>query len=317
MGEARRVLDQLITGNAATVMLASQPSPLDARASPVKRSSPVLPWAIAAVAVIVAAGAGWKSWSAPPPEREPVTRTRQMFSEATGLVDISRDGTLIVFARSGGRQGFHLELRHMDQFDSQPLAGADGGVIGVFSPAADWIAFSTTDGKIKKVPSTGGPGILLADGSFFDGGAWGDDDTIAYPGANGLMRMPASGGNPVALTTVDKSKGEARHIRPQFLPGTQKLLFTVTYASADPQFAVLDLKKATYQTVGRSGDNGRYVDGYLLSVRSNTMFALPVQRHPSSRACRVSGPPTARPTTPSRGPDSCCISSRICMAARY
>ena len=59
---------------------------------------------------------------------------------------------------------------------------------------ADWIAFSTIDNKIKKIQPTGGQPITLADGSFFDGATWGDDDTIVYSNPIGLMRLPASGG---------------------------------------------------------------------------------------------------------------------------
>ena len=67
-------------------------------------------------------------------------------------MDVSRDGTKVVYARAGGPQGFHLELRQMDQFDGLAIPGTDGGVLPVFSPAGDWIAFSTVDGKIKKTP---------------------------------------------------------------------------------------------------------------------------------------------------------------------
>jgi Tol biopolymer transport system component len=275
MGEARRILDQLILGAASTVIMAVPASTAGVVAPPSRTARPMVSWAIAAVAILAAGAATWKLWSAPQLERPPVTRARQSFSDASGLVAISRDGTQIAYTRSGGTQGFHLELRRLAQFDAQPLAGAEGGVIGLFSPAGDWIAFSTADSKIKKVPATGGPGIQLAEGSFFDGATWGDDDTIVYPGAKGLMRMAASGGTPTALTAIDKGKSETAHVRPEFLPDGQRVLFTVRYAGADPQFAVFDLKKATYQTVAKGGDNGRYVDGYLLSVRSGTLFALP------------------------------------------
>jgi eukaryotic-like serine/threonine-protein kinase len=274
MGEARRVLDQLIAGASSTIVAASATSTIAASPVPVWRRA--LPWAIAAVATIVAGGATWKLLTAPPPSQATVTRSRVSFKETSGLVQVSRDGTMIVYLRAGGPQGFHLELRHMDQFDSQPLAGTDGGVAAVFSPAADWIAFSTTDRKIKKTPSSGGPAITLAEGSFYDGATWGDDDTIVYSGAQGLMRLPASGGTPEVLSKVNKDKGETHHLHPEFLPGRQQLLFTVLYATADPQFAVLDLKQGSYRTVARGGDNGRYADsGHLLSVRSGTIFALP------------------------------------------
>jgi hypothetical protein len=79
-----------------------------------------------------------------------------------------------------------------------------------------WIAFSTVDGKIKKTPSNGGPAITLTDGSFNNGATWGDDDTIVYSSATGLMRVPASGGPAEPLTKVARDKGEVRHLRPQF-----------------------------------------------------------------------------------------------------
>jgi serine/threonine-protein kinase len=274
MGEARRVFDQLIGGASSTIVAAPAASTIAPPPAPSWRRA--LPWAIAAVAILVAGATTWRLLSTPAAATGLVTRSRVSFKEIAGLVDVSRDGTAIVYLRASGPQGFRLELRQMDQFEGRPLPSTDGGVAAVFSPSADWVAFSTTDRKIKKTPSGGGPAITLTDGSFYNGATWGDDDMIVYSGAQGLMRLAASGGAPESLTTLNKEKGETSHIRPQFLPGRQQLLFTVVYASADPQFAVLDLKKAGYRTVARSGDNGRYAgSGHLLSVRSGTLFALP------------------------------------------
>ena len=275
MGEARRILDQLITGNSGSILAAA---PATVAAAP--RSAPVwqrvLPWAIAAIAIVVAAGATWRSLNASPAPAGLVTRARLTYKELAGLVEVSRDGTKVVYTRAGGPQGFHLDLRHTDQFDGLPVTGTDGAIITVFSPAGDWIAFSTLDNKIRKIQPTGGQPITLADGSFFDGATWGDDDTIVYSSPIGLMRLPASGGAAESLTKVNKEKGETRHIRPQFLPGRAQLLFTLVSASAAPQFAVLDLANGSYQTVARGGDNGRYSpSGHLLSTRGNTLFALP------------------------------------------
>ncbi len=274
MGEARRVLDQLITGVSPSVMMAAPTSGITMPVPPpVWRRA--LPWVIAGIATAVAMGASWRLLSVTT-VTSPVTRSRVSFKEVTGLIAVSRDGSKIVYTRAAGSQGFHLELRHTDQFDGVPLPGTDGGIAAVFSPAGDWIAYSTADNKIKKTQSIGGPSITLTDGSFFKGATWGDDDTIVFSGAQGLMRVPASGGTPEPLTTVNKDKGETGHIRPQFLPGRRQLLFTVVYASADSQFAVLDLKKGGYQTVAKSGDNGRYAEsGHLLRMRAGTLFALP------------------------------------------
>ena len=217
MGEARRVLDQLITGSASASAIIAPMSSTISAPPPAPARRRILPWAIACVAVAVAAGATWRSMTVKP-AASLVTRSRATFKELTLLVDVSRDGTKLVFARAGGPQGFHLELRQMDQFDGLALPGTDGAGQAVFSPAGDWIAFSTSDGKIKKTQSRGGPAITLTDGSLANGATWGDDDTIVYSAAQGLMRVPASGGTPESLTTVNKDKGEVRHMRPQFLP---------------------------------------------------------------------------------------------------
>jgi eukaryotic-like serine/threonine-protein kinase len=275
MGEARRVLEQLITGASGSALLGPASSTIAVAAPPTPVWRRALPWAIASLATAVAVGAAWRLVTVKP-VASPVTRSRAIFQELMGLVNVSRDGTKVVYNRAGGPQGFHLELRQLDQFEGQALPGTDSGAGAVFSPAGDWIAFSTVDGKIKKTPSNGGPAITLSDGSFNNGATWGDDDTIAYSSATGLMRVPASGGTAEPLTTLDKDKGEVRHLRPQFLPGRPQLLFTVAYGSTDPQFAVLDLKKGGYHPVARGGDNGRYAEsGHLLSMRSGTLFALP------------------------------------------
>ena len=275
MGEARRVLEQLITGASGSALLGPASSTIAVAAPPTPAWRRALPWAIASLATAVAVGATWRLVTVKPVASS-VTRSRAIFQEVVALVDVSRDGTKIVYSRAGGPQGFHLELRQVDQFEAQALPGTDGAAGAVFSPAGDWIAFSTLDGKIKKTPSNGGQAITLSDGSFNNGATWGDDDTIVYSSATGLMRVPASGGTAEPLTKVAQDKGEVRHLRPEFLPGRQQLLFTVAYGSTDSQFAVLDLKNGGYHLVARGGDNGRYAEsGHLLSMRSGTLFALP------------------------------------------
>ena len=302
MGEARRVLDQIATGaSGSTIIAAPSSSPAVAAPRPAgwRRA---LPWAVAAIALAVAAASIWRS-SSPATNSAPVIRSLATFKDVTGLVSISRDGTKLLYTTApSGQQGFRLQLREMDQFEGRPIPGGDGGVIGIFSPAADWIAYSGLDNKIRKIPVAGGTPITIGSGTFNGGVSWGDDDTIVYNGATGLERIPASGGAATALTTVDKSKHEAHHIRPQFLPGGRQLLFTIMYETADPQFAILDLSSGKYQTVARGGDNGQYVaSGHLLSVRNATMFAQPFDlahlKTTGSEAPVIEGISTLGPST--------------------
>jgi serine/threonine-protein kinase len=249
------------------------------RAGAVSVPAPSSRWSIATLgfaAIGFAALSGWLLLSRKEPAPPPVTRARLANPVESSALDISRDGTKLVYRSGNAAQGYVLLLRQMDQFEGKPLAGTDGGARPVFSPSADWIAYSA-DNKIKKTPASGGTSIALCGGDFNTGGAWGDDDTIVFSGKNGLMRVPATGGTPVVLTTIETTKGEVQHQWPQFLPGGRQLLFTVASKSAEgPQFAVLDLQSGKYRVVARGGEHGQYVrSGHLTFGRGRTLFALP------------------------------------------
>lgn len=62
------------------------------------------------------------------------------------------------------------------------------------------------------------------------GGRWGDDGSIvaSFGVGVGLSRIPAEGGEPVPLTTVNRDKGEFAHRWPQVVPSSRPscLLYT-------------------------------------------------------------------------------------------
>jgi hypothetical protein len=63
------------------------------------------------------------------------------------------------------------------------------------------------------------------------GASWGADGTIIFATSNtttGLQRIPASGGEATVLTRPNRANGEADHIWPEFLPGGNSVLFTIT-----------------------------------------------------------------------------------------
>jgi serine/threonine-protein kinase len=235
-----------------------------------------LPWAVAVV--VSAAAIAWALLQTPAAPARIVTRSSVTTSGFAGFVGLSRDGSRLAYV--GDASSPSLTLRSMDQFEGKPIPGATPAVWPMFSPDGQWIAYSTPDapGKIRKVPVTGGTSITIGDGNFLNGSTWGEDDTIVFSGPKGLMRVPAGGGTPQALTTVDAAKGEVAHVRPQFLPGGKQLLFTVSPVNpADgAKFAVLDLAKGTYRTVAKSGLNGRYAaSGHLTYMTGSTLFAVP------------------------------------------
>jgi hypothetical protein len=57
------------------------------------------------------------------------------------------------------------------------------------------------------------------------GASWGEDDVIVFADSpqSPLMKVPASGGKPEPLTTLDSAKGEFSHRWPQILTGGKKV----------------------------------------------------------------------------------------------
>ncbi len=250
-----------------------------AATAPAKRASALSRWLPWAVAIVIAAGSiAWALSRRPEPASQLVTRSTQNTKDLSLFVATSRDGTRIAYAIAGGQNSSAgIVLRMLDQFDGRVVPGTERGAFPLFSPDGQWIAYTDlADQKIKKIPITGGTSITLCDGSLQWGGAWGDDGTIVFRSPKGLMRVSADGGVPESLTTVDSSKGELSHVRPQFLPGGRRLLFTVMMQQGEPQFAVKDLDKTGHRIVAKGGANGQYVaSGHLTFVRGTTLFAMP------------------------------------------
>ncbi|HTI39785.1 MAG TPA: protein kinase [Vicinamibacterales bacterium] len=231
-----------------------------------------LPWV--AAAVVAGSTVGWAHFRTATAAPAPVVRAEFATKDFAGLVDVSHDGTKVVYVTFGGGVG-RLMLRRLNEFDGKLIPGGENAAFPIFSPDGQWIAFQTLTSpfQIKKIASSGGSPVTLCTGSFFNGAAWGPDGTIVFVGTDGLIRVSSDGGEPESLTRV--TKGEIAHVRPQFLPDGRRILFTVKRPNR-ADFAVLDLKTRAYQLVANAGGNGRYVSsGHLVYERGGTVFARP------------------------------------------
>jgi serine/threonine-protein kinase len=135
-------------------------------------------WAPAAVVLAlgaIAAGAAAFVWNR---KAEPRPVTRLVFhapegrelSMARGAVAVSPDGRQLVYA-AGGR----LFLRSLSDFESRPIAGADGGIHPVFSPDGGSIVFWADD-ELKRIASAGGVPVTVCETAPAPFGInWGDD----------------------------------------------------------------------------------------------------------------------------------------------
>jgi eukaryotic-like serine/threonine-protein kinase len=201
--------------------------------------------------------------------------------ENRARIALSPDGRSLAFVGfTGGRS--QIWIRRLDALTAEPLPGTEGAVSPVWSPDSRFVAFfSPGEGELKKVETTGGPVQTIcaaaADGAL----AWGRDGTILFTEfpRGGLHRVSASGGTPVRVTTIDKSKGELNHYWPAFLPDGRRFLFMATGLDANglrvtPSIYVGSIDQPGVTLVTRLHSRMTFVaPGYVLFVQEGVLLA--------------------------------------------
>ncbi len=207
------------------------------------------------------------------PESEPVSRLNialpaNLPVTPYGLdreLDVAPDGSFVVY-RSGS-QGL-LVIRRFDDLALSPIPGVLNARSPRVSPDGKWIVYFENEGSLRRVAMGGGPSIEVARLAGNPRGAsWINDAAILAATANpgGVWRVPLVGGEPVAVSTPDRSRGEANHSLPHVLPGGRAALITVTLAAGEQNVAVLDIQTGRLTKVIQNGSDGRYLaSGHLL-----------------------------------------------------
>jgi serine/threonine-protein kinase len=283
IGEARFAVEEQISGAAA----ASESSVIGTREAPASAGLRVLPWALAGVLAAIAAGSVWGLWRAPRPASKAVTQfsvqlpsTQALKLDNEPALALSVDGSRLVYVATVDGQP-QLMLRSLNHLDAVPIPGTTDGEGAFISPDGNWVGFFA-EGKLKKASLNGGPVTNLADIAIGRGGTWGPDDTIVYSpdAAAGLIRIPATGGTPQPVSTLDPAKKERTHRWPQFLPGGKAVLFTVGTLDSpdyydDGRIDAVVLATGERRTLLEGSSMGRYVpSGHLLFARGGVLFAV-------------------------------------------
>jgi serine/threonine-protein kinase len=194
------------------------------------------------------------------------------------ILALSGDGNRLVYAaRVGG--GTQLYMRAIDQLEAIPIRGTEGATYPFFSPDGQWLGFSSGDGRLKKVPATGGVAITLCDAPTMMGAAWMPDESIIFRTGvfQGLSRVSAAGGTPADLIKPD-GKTAIAYAWPHALPGGKVILFSIQGVSADSSGAIgaLRLDTGERRVVLEGGTYPQYLtSGHLLFVRAGVVQAVP------------------------------------------
>jgi hypothetical protein len=214
IGEARVVIEDVLSGSAEEQSDSVAPKPLPARLGP---------WAAAVALSMVAGFALAFAYLRQQPSEPQTLRYSIALPPKTTLdgMSLSPDGRYLALALlSEGKT--NLWLRALDALASQRLAGTDSARFPFWSPDNRFIGFFADD-KLKKIAVAGGTPQTLCDAPRGVGGAWNGDGTIVFGfRAGGLQRVQAEGGVPA------RGSGEEGRPRfPAFLPDGRQFLFNV------------------------------------------------------------------------------------------
>ena len=141
---------------------------------------------------------------------------------------VSPDGRHLAFIATGPDRRRRLWLHSFDSIESRPMSGTEGAFGAFWSPDGRAIGFFTPD-HLKRVSISGGDVAVICDAQYGGGGTWNRDDVIVFAPRvdTPLYRVPASGGAPTPVTTLDASRGEGAHMAPLFLPDGRHFVFLV------------------------------------------------------------------------------------------
>lgn len=195
-------------------------------------------------------------------------------------VALSPDGKFLVYSANN-----QLYMRPLNQLQLISIQGTEGISASVnearnpiFSPDGKWVGYFA-DYTLRKIPINGGMPIDLCECSHPPFGAsWEMDDTIVFgQGAEGIWRVPASGGTPEVLIKVDSSKDEIAH-GPQMLPQRNHVLYTLNTGSVwdEAQIVVQSIESSDRKILIDKGTDARYVaTGHIVYAKAGAIWAVP------------------------------------------
>ena len=242
-----------------------------------RRAAPLLVASMVVTGIVVGAVA-WVLDSEPP--RQPVRFTVSLPSNvalsAYTPLAMSPDGGRIVYGVSSEGQ-LDLYLQSFDQLEPTLLAESAG--YPFFSHDGAWVGYlDIPDSTLSKVSILGGPAAKICElqNPFrFTGASWGPDETIIFAGSTGLLRVPAAGGVPEALTTPNP--GEQHHW-PEILPDGRAVLFTISSeeVATDDRIAVLNLETGSHEILIENGSHPRFAaTGHIVYELDGSLRAAP------------------------------------------
>ena len=195
---------------------------------------------------------------------------------------VSPDGRKLAFtAELDGK--VMLWVRALDELEPKVLTGTEFASYPFWSPDSQWVGFFVPN-KMKRVGASGGPAQDVADAVVARGGTWSPEGIIVFcPRPLGaLYQVPANGGTPQAVTSLDSARAEVVHCFPQFLPdGRHFLYLAASSRPGESSIRVASLDTTTSKVLLSSNTSSTYApvlrghSASLLFVHDDALMAQP------------------------------------------
>jgi len=206
----------------------------------------------------------------------PEAGTRFASGPAAPQMAVSPDGRWLAFTAGAAAQS-GLWVRAVGDLTAHELPGTADARLPFWSPDSQAIGFFA-QGRLRIVRLNGGPPTNLAAAPEPEGGAWGSRGDIVFaPVLEGnLLRVPAAGGEPVAVTALQESLGDRKHSWPSFLPDGRRFLYFVKSDRAERNGIYLQAVDGGEPAfVLATTQRAAYASGYLLFGVEDTLMAQP------------------------------------------
>ena len=255
------------------------------------------PWnrltvAMTSVAALATLAFGWSLLRPEPPQ----PMSRQVLSTEGwagmsvefGLYGaIAPDGSSMILPVGSG-PGVQLALKMRGSTEITPIVGTEGGRTVVYSPDAQWIAYTIGTDLFKR-PLVGGAPVRLAqdaDDALNSTLAWLDDGTILYEQGlitgqqRRIVQIPEDGGEPLVVFTPEEGAGTPSWM--QGLPGGRGALVAicgpgVAACGDNLELYVVDLRDLSSELILEKVLRAWYAPtGHLVYVQDDgALFAVP------------------------------------------
>ena len=244
--------------------------------------------AVAAALILGSIGGGWAVSHRRKPADSRVVRFQIAPPEGGAILGggnlgggfaISPDGQSAAFIGVvHGKTG--LWVRPLDAANARMIRGSEGANRPFWSPDSGSIAFSA-GGVLQRVDLAREAISKICDvPGVYWGGTWSGDGRILFVSRDlGIFQVPALGGAPAQVTTLDQAHGEGNHVYPQVLP-SGRFLYTITGTDSTKEgvYAASIARPAEKVRLLTTPSQALYVsnvhgEDHLLWIRDRTLVA--------------------------------------------